>query len=136
MRIILYQGPKSELQHTRKTLGTLSWVFKEDDYSIVIRNGSPCSGSVSSLLKLTRHYRRLQPEQVVLRSKDSRSKPPLVTNFYISVNNTKLHSRNNNSKDILQLSVTVVMKNTRRQKRTRQKPRRLVVTTAITTRKH
>ena len=43
----LYQGPKSELQHTRKTLGTLSWVFKEDDYSIVIGNGSPC-GSVCS----------------------------------------------------------------------------------------
>ena len=31
----------------RKTLGTLSWVFKEEDYSIVIGNGSPC-GSVSS----------------------------------------------------------------------------------------
>ena len=72
--IILYQGPKSELQHTRKTLGTLSWVFKEDDYSIVIRCGSPCSSSISSLLKLTRHLGRLQPEQVVLRSRDSRSK--------------------------------------------------------------
>ena len=44
---ILYEGPKFELQHTRKTLGTLSWVFKEDDYSIVIGNGSPC-GSVCS----------------------------------------------------------------------------------------
>ena len=86
------QGPKSELQHTRKTLGTLSWVSKEDDYFIVIGNGSPCSGSVSSLLKPTRHLGQLQPEQVVLRSKDSRSKPPLVTNFYISVNNTKLHN--------------------------------------------
>ena len=66
--------------------------FKEDDYSIVIGCGSPCSGSVSSLLKPTRHLGRLQLEQVVLRSKDSRSKPPLVTNFYISANNTKLHS--------------------------------------------
>ena len=92
IRFILYQGPKSELQHTRKTLGTLSWVFKEDDYSMVIGYSSPCSGSVSSLLKPTRHYHRLQPEQVVLRSKDSRSKLPLVTNFYISVENTKLHN--------------------------------------------
>ena len=46
-RIISYEGPKSELQNTRKTLGTLSWVFKEDDYSLVIGNDSPC-GSVSS----------------------------------------------------------------------------------------
>ena len=38
--------------------------------------------------------------------------------------------------DILQLSVTVVAKNTRQQKTARRKPRRLVVTTAITTRKH
>ena len=45
--IILYVGPKSELQHDRKTLRTLSWVFKEDDYSIVIGNSSPC-GSISS----------------------------------------------------------------------------------------
>ena len=59
-------------------------------YSIEIGYGSPSRGSVCSLLKPTRHYRRLQPEQVVLRSKDSRSKPPLVMNFYI-VNNT-LHS--------------------------------------------
>ena len=89
-----YEGPKSELQHTRKTRGTLSWVFKEDDYSIVIGYGSLCSGIVSSLLKLARHDRRLQTEQVAMRSKDSRSKPPLVTNFYISVSNTKLHSIN------------------------------------------
>ena len=41
------EGPKSELQHTRKTLGTLSWLFKGDDYSIVNGNGSPC-GNVSS----------------------------------------------------------------------------------------
>ena len=87
--IILYQGPKSKLQHTRKTLGILSWVFKEDDYSIVIRYGSPCSGSVSSLLKPTRHYRRMQTEQVVLKSKDSRSKPPLVSNFYMRLNDFK-----------------------------------------------
>ena len=90
----LYEGPKFELQHTRKTLGTLSWVFKEDDYSIVIGYGSPCSGSVSSLLKPARHDRRLQMEQVAMRSKHSRSKPPLVMNFYVSVSNTKLHSVN------------------------------------------
>ena len=59
---------------------------------MVIRHSSPCSGSVSSLLKLTQLCRRLQPEQVVLRSKDSRSKLPFVTNFYISVDNTKLHN--------------------------------------------
>ena len=53
----LYQGPKSELQHTRKTLGISSWVFKEVDYSIVIGCGSPCSGSVSSLLKTDAAFR-------------------------------------------------------------------------------
>ena len=26
----------------------LSWVFKEDDYSLVIRSGSPCGRSFSS----------------------------------------------------------------------------------------
>ena len=31
----------------QKDIWTLSWAFKEDDYSIVIGNGSPC-GSVSS----------------------------------------------------------------------------------------
>ena len=51
------------------------------------------SQSLSVLHIAHMHYHRLQPEQVVLRSKDSRSKPPLVMNFYISVNNTKLHSR-------------------------------------------
>ena len=85
----LYQGPKWKLQHTRKTLGILSWVFKEDDYSIVIGYGSPCSDSISSLLKQKRHYRRLQTEQVVLKSKDSRSKPPLVLNFYMRLNDFK-----------------------------------------------
>ena len=92
-RNILYEGPKSELQHIRKTLGTLSWVFKEDDYSIVIGYGSPCSGSISSLLKPARHDRQLQTEQVAMRSKDSRSKLPLVMNLYISVGNTKLFRR-------------------------------------------
>ena len=78
-----------KLQHTRKTLGILSWVFKEDDYSIVIGYSSPCSGGVSSLLKPTWHYRRLQTEQVVLKSKDSRSKLPLVSNFYMRLNDFK-----------------------------------------------
>ena len=82
-------GTESKLQHTRKTLGILSWLFKEDDYSIEIGYGSPCSGSVSSLLKPTWHYRRLQMEQVVLKSKDSRSKPPLVSNFYMRLNDFK-----------------------------------------------
>ena len=47
-RIILYKGSKLELQHTRKTLETLSWVYKEDDYSMVIGRGSPCGHSFSS----------------------------------------------------------------------------------------
>ena len=29
-------------QHTRKTLGTLSWVYKTSDYLMVIGPGSPC----------------------------------------------------------------------------------------------
>ena len=36
-RIILYEGLKLENQHTRKTLGTLSWVYKPSNYPRVIR---------------------------------------------------------------------------------------------------
>ena len=35
-RIILSKGLKLENQHTRMTLGTLSWVYKPSDHSIVI----------------------------------------------------------------------------------------------------
>ena len=35
-RIILSKGSKLENQHTRMTLGTLSWVYKPSDHSIVI----------------------------------------------------------------------------------------------------
>ena len=46
-RIILYEGSKLELQHTRKTLETLSWVYKDDDHPMVIGCGSPCGHSVA-----------------------------------------------------------------------------------------
>ena len=35
-RIILSKGLKLENQHTRMTLGTLSWVYKPSDYLMVI----------------------------------------------------------------------------------------------------
>ena len=35
-RIILYEGSKLENQHTRKILGTLSWVYKPSDNPIMI----------------------------------------------------------------------------------------------------
>ena len=41
-RIILSKGSKLENQHTRMTLGTLSWVYKPSDYLMVIGPGSPC----------------------------------------------------------------------------------------------
>ena len=39
--IILSEGSKLENQHTRMTLGTLSWVYKPSDHPIV--NGSRLS---------------------------------------------------------------------------------------------
>ena len=39
---ILSQGSKLENQHTRKTLGTLSWVYKPSDNPIVFGAGNPC----------------------------------------------------------------------------------------------
>ena len=41
-RIILYEGSKLENQHTRKTLGTLSWVYKPSNYPMVIGGDNPC----------------------------------------------------------------------------------------------
>ena len=35
-RIILYEGSRLENQHTRKTLGTLSWVYKPSNNLTVI----------------------------------------------------------------------------------------------------
>ena len=35
-RIILSKGSKMKNQHTRMTLGTLSWVYKPSDHPIVI----------------------------------------------------------------------------------------------------
>ena len=41
-RIILFKGSKLENQHTRMTVGTLSWVFKPSDYLMDIGPDSPC----------------------------------------------------------------------------------------------
>ena len=41
-KTILSQGSKREKQHTRKTLGTLSWVYKPSNNSIVFGAGNPC----------------------------------------------------------------------------------------------
>ena len=41
-KIILFKGLKLENQHTRMTLGTLSWVYKPSDYLIIIGASSPC----------------------------------------------------------------------------------------------
>ena len=37
-RIILATGLKLENQHTRRILGTLSWVYKPSDYLMIIRS--------------------------------------------------------------------------------------------------
>ena len=42
VRTILSQGSKLENQHTRKTLGTLSWVYKPSGNPIVFGAGNPC----------------------------------------------------------------------------------------------
>ena len=39
---ILFQGAKPEDQHTRKILGTLSWVYKPSDILMVIGSSNPC----------------------------------------------------------------------------------------------
>ena len=41
-KTILFQGLNSEKQHTRKTLGTLSWVYKPSDNPIVFGASNPC----------------------------------------------------------------------------------------------
>ena len=41
-RTILFKGAKLENQHTRKILGTLSWVYKTSNCLRVIGPGSPC----------------------------------------------------------------------------------------------
>ena len=50
-RIILSKGSKLENQHTRMTLGTLSWVYKPSDYPMVI--GSRLSLLVISVARPT-----------------------------------------------------------------------------------
>ena len=39
---ILFQGAKPEDQHTRKILGTLSWVYKPSHILMVIGSSNPC----------------------------------------------------------------------------------------------
>ena len=41
-KTILFQGSKLENQHTRKTLGTLSWVYKPSNNPIVFGASNPC----------------------------------------------------------------------------------------------
>ena len=41
-KTILFRGSKLENQHTRKTRGTLSWVYKPSNNPIVIGGGNPC----------------------------------------------------------------------------------------------
>ena len=41
-KTILSQGSKSEKQHTRKTLGTLSWVYKPSNNPIVFGASNAC----------------------------------------------------------------------------------------------
>ena len=38
----LFQGSKQEDQHTRKTFGTLSWVYKPSNKPIVFGASNPC----------------------------------------------------------------------------------------------
>ena len=57
-RIILYEGSKLENQHTRKTLGTLSWVYKPSDYPMVIRGSNPSWSYWSQDLRPAKTVRR------------------------------------------------------------------------------
>ena len=57
-RIILSKGSKLENQHTRMTLGTLSWVYKPSDYLMVIGPGSPCWSYQSQDLQPAKTERR------------------------------------------------------------------------------
>ena len=41
-KTILYQGQRLENQHTRKTLGTLSWVYKPSNHPVENGPSSPC----------------------------------------------------------------------------------------------
>ena len=59
-KTILLQGSKLEDQHTRKTLGTLSWVYKPNDNPIVIGAGNPCWSYWSQDLHPTKTVRRHQ----------------------------------------------------------------------------
>ena len=53
-KTFLFQGLKLEDQHTRKTLGTLSWVYKPSNNPIVIGAGNPCWSYQSQDLRPTR----------------------------------------------------------------------------------
>ena len=53
-KTILFQGSKPEDQHTRKILGTLSWVYKPSNNPIVIGAGNPCWSYQSQDLRPTK----------------------------------------------------------------------------------
>ena len=111
---MLFKGSKLENQHTRKTLGTLSWVYKTSDYLRVIGPGSPCWSYQSEDLHpaKTAWHRGTPPPchcrnrcildrmgyRCILHGKWNKlsgDQNPLrlpVSGPYISVNNTKLHS--------------------------------------------
>ena len=53
-KTILSQGSKLEKQHTRKTLGTLSWAYKPSENPIVFGAGNPCWSYWSQDLRPTK----------------------------------------------------------------------------------
>ena len=52
------KGSNLENQHTRMTLGTLSWVYKPSDYLMVILPGSPCWSTIRKT------YSQLKPRGI------------------------------------------------------------------------
>ena len=56
----LFQGSKQEDQHTRKTLGMLSWVYKPSDNPIVFGAGNPCWSYRSQDLRPTKTIKGIE----------------------------------------------------------------------------
>ena len=59
-KTILFQGLKLEDQHTKKTLGTLSWVYKPSDNPIVFGAGNPCWSYWSQDLRPTKTIKGIE----------------------------------------------------------------------------
>ena len=70
-RIILATGLKLENQHTRRTLGTLSWVYKPSDYPRVIGSRALLVGRTSR-----KTYGQLKPSGV-----ETHIPPPRCNSF-------------------------------------------------------